>query len=72
MTRQEGLRIIGWLYLLLYNMLFVLPLLIIMILAYYGLKWEKLAKTTQENLSLVKILFGIVLIGLAVFLAMAG
>ncbi len=68
MTQQSELKGIGWAYLLFYNFLFVLPLLIVMILAYYGLKWEKLAKTTQNNLVVIKILFGCVLTGLAVFL----
>ena len=72
MTQQSGLRIIGWLYLVLYNFLFIIPLLIIMILAYFGLKWDKLAKATQSHLTLMKILFGIVLGFLAVFLAIAG
>jgi cytochrome c biogenesis protein CcdA len=72
MTKQEGLKFTGWLYLLLYNFLFILPLLIVMILAYFGLKWDKLAKTTQKNLPLIKVVFGIVLISLAVFLAIAG
>ncbi len=72
MTRHEGLRLTGWLYLILYNILFVLPLLIVMVLAWFGLRWDKLAKTTQKNLTLIKVLFGIVLIGLAVFLAVAG
>jgi len=71
MTKQEGLRFTGWLYLIFYNFLFVVPLLIVMILAYYGMKWDKLAKTTQKNLVAIKIIFGIVLIGLAVFLAIA-
>jgi cytochrome c biogenesis protein CcdA len=72
MTQAEGLRLTGWLYLLLYNFLFVLPLLIIMILAYYGLRWEELSRTTQKNLPLLKTIMGIVLIGLALFLALAG
>jgi cytochrome c biogenesis protein CcdA len=72
MTRQSGLRLTGWLYLLFYNFLFVLPLLIVMVLAYFGLTWDRLAKTTQRNLTLLKVLFGAVLIGLAVFLAVAG
>lgn len=71
MTKQEGLRFTGWLYLVFYNFLFVVPLLIVMILAYYGMKWDKLAKTTQKNLVAIKIIFGIVLIGLAVFLAIS-
>lgn len=72
MTRHEGLKLTGWLYLILYNILFVLPLLIVMVLAYFGLRWNKLAKTTQKNLTLIKVLFGVVLIGLAAFLALAG
>ena len=72
MTRQQGLQFIGWLYLVFYNFLFVLPLLIVMLLAYYGMKWDKLAKTTQKHLVAIKICFGLVLIGLAVFLAVAG
>lgn len=71
MTRQEGLRLTGWLYLFFYNFLFILPLLIVMVLAYFGLRWDRLAKTTQKNLALIKVLFGVVLCGLAVFLAIA-
>lgn len=71
MTKQEGFRVTGWLYLIFYNFLFVVPLLIVMVLAYYGLKWDRLAKTTQKNLVTIKIAFGIVLIGLAAFLAIA-
>jgi cytochrome c biogenesis protein CcdA len=72
MTQSEGLKLTGWLYLLFYNFLFVLPLLIIMILAYYGLRWDELSRTTQKHLPLLKTIMGIVLIGLAVFLAVAG
>jgi cytochrome c biogenesis protein CcdA len=72
MTRQSGLRLTGWLYLIFYNFLFVLPLLIVMILAYFGLKWNELSKTTQKHLPLLKTLLGIVLVGLALFLAVAG
>ncbi|MFP4164616.1 MAG: cytochrome c biogenesis CcdA family protein [Chitinispirillaceae bacterium] len=72
MTRQEGLRLTGWLYLIMYNILFVLPLLIIMVLAYFGLRWDKLARSTQKNMVAIKVLFGIVLLSLAVFLAVAG
>ena len=72
MTQAEGLRLTGWLYLIFYNFLFVLPLLIIMILAYYGLRWDELSRATQKHLLLLKIIMGIVLAGLAVFLAIAG
>jgi cytochrome c biogenesis protein CcdA len=72
MTRQEGLKFTGWMYLVFYNVLFVMPLLIVMVLAYFGMKWDRLAKTTQKHLSLMKVLLGIVLIALSAFLAFAG
>ena len=72
MTRQEGLKLTGWMYLLFYNFLFVLPLLAVMILAFFGMRWERLAKAAQSRLTAVKVLFGVVLCGLAVFLAIAG
>jgi cytochrome c biogenesis protein CcdA len=72
MTKHEGVKLTGWLYLVFYNVLFVLPLLIVMVLAYFGMKWDRLAKTTQKHLSLMKVLLGIVLIALSAFLAFAG
>lgn len=72
MTRQEGLKLQGWLYLAFYNFLFVLPLLIIMVFAYFGLTWNQLSKATQKHMVTIKILLGIALTALAVFLAVAG
>jgi cytochrome c biogenesis protein CcdA len=72
MTRAEGLRLTGWLYLVYYNLLFVIPLLIIMVLAYFGLRWDELSRATRKRLPLLKTVMGIVLLGLAVFLAVAG
>jgi cytochrome c biogenesis protein CcdA len=72
MTRAEGLRLTGWLYLIFYNFLFVLPLLIIMIFAYYGLRWDELSRAAQKHLPLLKIVMGTVLLGLAAYLAIAG
>ena len=72
MTKSSGFHLKGWLYLIFYNFLFILPLLIVMVFAYYGMKWNKLAKTTQKHLTLIKILFGVILGTLAVFLAVAG
>jgi cytochrome c biogenesis protein CcdA len=72
MTRAQGLRLTGWLYLIYYNFLFVLPLLIIMVMAYYGLRWDELSRTTRKHLPLLKIIMGVVLAGLAIFLAVAG
>jgi hypothetical protein len=71
MTRQHGLKLTGWLYLMFYNFLFVLPLLVVMVLAYFGLTWEKLSKAMQTNLVVLKFLLGTVLILLAAFLKMS-
>jgi cytochrome c biogenesis protein CcdA len=73
MTRhgQDGLKLIGWLLLMLYNLIFVLPLLAVMVAAYYGMKWTDLSKMMQKHLTLLKVLMGIVMIGLALYLAFA-
>jgi hypothetical protein len=69
MTQQPSLRAAGYLYLIFYNFLFVLPLLIVIILAYFGLKWNDLAKQTQKKMVLLKVLLGIIMTGLAIYLA---
>ncbi len=66
---EPGLRTVGMAYLLYYNFLFVLPLIIVMILAYHGLKWNKLAKTTQKHIPMLKISLGVVLGFLAIYMA---
>ncbi|MFP4418430.1 MAG: cytochrome c biogenesis CcdA family protein [Chitinispirillaceae bacterium] len=72
MTRQEGaLKLTGWLYLIFYNILFVLPLLVVMIMAYYGMTWDMLSKKMQNHLVLLKVLLGSVLVFLATFLAVS-
>ena len=71
MTRQKGLQLTGWLYLIFYNFLFVLPLLIVMILAFFGLRWDRLAKTTRKNMVAIKVALGCVLCGLAIFIILA-
>jgi len=39
-----------------------------MVLAYYGLRWGQLAKSTQKHMPLLKASLGVVLLGLAIFL----
>lgn len=68
MTQRETLRIKGILFLILYNFMFVLPLFIVMVLAYFGLKWNDLAKKTQKNMVLLKVTLGFVMTGLAIYL----
>jgi len=71
---QGGLGLVhltAWLYLILYCFIFVVPLIAVMIAAYYGMKWNQLAQMTQKNLTLLKIIVGIVMLGLALYLALA-
>jgi cytochrome c biogenesis protein CcdA len=68
MTGQETVRIAGYLYLVLYNFLFVLPLLVVMVLAFYGMKWNDLAKKTQSNMVKLKLLLGVVMTALSIYL----
>ena len=63
------LKLIGWLYLIMYNVIFVLPLLAVIIAAYFGMTWHTLAGMTQKNLTLVKVLLGVIMLALAAFLA---
>jgi cytochrome c biogenesis protein CcdA len=72
MTRRDALRTTGLAYLAFYNLLFVLPLLVVMVLAYYGMKWNALAKKTQNNMVTLKTVLGVVMLSLALYLALAG
>lgn len=71
MTRSSDgeMKLIGWLYLIMYNFIFVVPLLAVMVAAYYGMKWTDLSKMMQKRMTLVKLLLGLAMIGLALFLA---
>ena len=68
MTRTFGFRLVGWLLLVIYNFLFVLPLLIVLVATAYGLKWNRLAKVQQKHMVLTKLLLALVLFGLAAFI----
>jgi len=68
MVKTSGVRVEGWIRLLFYNFLFVLPLLFVMIAAYFGMTWNTLAKSTQKNMVLLKVLLGIVMTLLTIYL----
>jgi cytochrome c biogenesis protein CcdA len=55
-------------YLLLYNVIFVSPMLAITILVYRGLKPEKLEKVRQKNLRLLHLIAGLILLALGVYM----
>jgi len=56
------------LYLLLYNLIFVLPLLIILLAVYYGLPPEKVEAWRKEKKKWMRLVIGLVLIGLGIIM----
>jgi cytochrome c biogenesis protein CcdA len=61
-------RTFGIPYLLLYNLIFILPLVIIVFLSYFGTKIEKITKWIEENKKIMRLAAGIVMITLAIYL----
>lgn len=55
-------------YLLLYNFIFVLPLIAILLAAYYGLEVEKMKKWKESNKKLMRLGIGLFLITLALIM----
>ncbi|MDG5815901.1 hypothetical protein QA601_12490 [Chitinispirillales bacterium ANBcel5] len=70
LPKHESYRIQGYLYLLYYNFLFIVPLQIVMIAAYKGMTWNNLAKGTQKNMVAIKIIIATVMVALATYLFM--
>ncbi|MGD9014581.1 MAG: cytochrome c biogenesis protein [Candidatus Omnitrophota bacterium] len=55
-------------YLLLYNLMFVIPLWIIMLFALWGVSSQQFAKLVQKHMGTIKILMVVLFLGLGVFL----
>jgi hypothetical protein len=62
------LRAYAFLNLVLYNIMFIIPLAGIFVAAYFGVTSEKMAIVTKEHTGTVKLLTAILFIGLGVFL----
>lgn len=60
--------IIGISYLLLYNLIFILPLLLIIFLAYKGTSLKVIEKWRRKRRPLMRLLIGLFLIGLSLFI----
>jgi len=65
------LRLQAILYLLIYNLLFILPLVIIFILVYFGTTSQDLTKFLEKNSPLVKLAMSIVFVTLGVWLVIS-
>jgi hypothetical protein len=61
-----GLR--AWGMLLLYNVLFIVPLFTVFLLGAFGVRSQRLAELTRRHVEPSKILLSLVFFGLAVFL----
>jgi len=58
------MRLQALLYLVIYNLLFILPLMVIFVLVYFGTTSKDLPRFLQERAALVKFAMGIVFITL--------
>lgn len=57
-------------YFILYNILFILPLVIIFIAVYKGTTSERLGKFVKENTTIMKLLTGIILVAMGIYILM--
>jgi cytochrome c biogenesis protein CcdA len=62
------LRLQAVLYLVLYNLMFILPLIVIFVLVYFGTTSKELTQFLQKRAALVKFLMGLIFIGLGAWL----
>jgi hypothetical protein len=62
------LKVKAWLYLILYNLMFIIPLFVIFLFALLGTTSETFAKIASRHLAKVKFLTAIVFFGLGIFL----
>ena len=67
-TSQPGLRQAGMIFLALYNLMFILPLVMVFILAYRGASSTRLAEWSKRHLAQVKLGTAILFIGLGILL----
>jgi len=65
-TSDSGTRAAAIGYLLLYNIMFVVPLLAILVMAYFGVKSETLGNLLRKRLALAKIVMAVLFAGLGV------
>ncbi|MCM8784149.1 MAG: hypothetical protein NC818_05205 [Candidatus Omnitrophica bacterium] len=67
-TKVSEFRVRAMLYLFIYNLMFILPLVVIFVLVLYGLTSERFAKFAQRHLAKIKLLTAIFFLGLFVLL----
>jgi len=65
---NEQQKLSGYLYLLLYNLIFVLPLIVILLLAAMGLNIQRMEKVRLEKRRWIRLILALLMIGLALWL----
>lgn len=68
MLSQENLKAQGYAYLFIYNLIFVLPLVVVLFIGAWGFSTERMEKIRKKNRMLVKILMGVAMILLGCFM----
>lgn len=68
--RAPGHRLAALAYLVLYNLMFIMPLAAIMILAYHGMRWQKLSGFLRRHLATARFLMAGVFAGLGTLLVL--
>ena len=59
-VRQEGLNSLAVLYLLMYNVCFILPLLFVFGFVYFGMSSKGIAKIMESRVGMVKLILAVV------------
>ncbi|MEI6971587.1 MAG: hypothetical protein WCL44_08720 [bacterium] len=68
LTTHPELHWRAWMLLVLYNMAFVLPLLVIFVAAYHGVRSDRFAAWSRQNVVWAKILMGFFFLGLMILM----
>lgn len=68
--KDPALRLQAWLYLLMYNVMFILPLLAVFILCAIGIRSEGINNFFKKHLAIAKLFLSLVFLGLAIMLFM--
>lgn len=68
--KDPSLRLQAWIYLLIYNVMFILPLLCVFILCAVGIKSEGINNFFKKHLAIAKLFLSLVFLGLAIMLLM--
>jgi len=66
------LKVNAWIYLLFYNFMFVLPLIIVFSFTYWGTSSQQIGALTQKNFGKIKLAMAFLFFGLAILLLFTG